>query len=135
MEYARNALEIDGAEHEENAPNAPTLVIRKLSSPLAGEKQIIKIFAGSLLHHCYGIDEITEAFVCNYGLNTKYRESIERGKLKVSGVDLEGEVRAIELSDHPFFIGTLYQPQLSSSSENPHPLIISYLRAVSERNI
>jgi hypothetical protein len=35
----------------------------------------------------------------------------------------------VALSDHPFFVGTLYQPQISSAPDDPHPLIVAYLRA------
>jgi len=72
---------------------------------------------------------VTEQFICNYGLNPKFRDSIEKGQLRVTGVDLDGEVRVVELSDHPFYVGTLYQPQISSVPDSPHPLIIAYLRA------
>jgi CTP synthase (UTP-ammonia lyase) len=44
-------------------------------------------------------------------------------------VDQEGEVRVIELTNHQFFVATLFLPQLSSSPESPHPLITAYLRA------
>jgi CTP synthase (UTP-ammonia lyase) len=123
-------LGIEDAEHEETAPNAPTLVISKLASSLVGKTQKIKIFWRSLVHQAYGQDEITEQFVCNYGLNPKFRDTIEKGQLKIAGVDLDGEVRAVEVSQHPFYVGTLYQPQLSSAPGGPHPLIVAYLRAV-----
>lgn len=45
------------------------------------------------------------------------------------GVDSNGEVRIVELSNHRFFIATLFVPQLSSSPETPHPLITAYLKA------
>ena len=93
---------------------------------------MIKTLAGSLYHNSYGKGEVKEQFVCNYGLNPKFRDSIEKGQLKVTGVDNDGEVRAIELADHPFFIGTLYQPQISSTPENPHPLIVAYLKSALE---
>jgi len=125
-------LGITGAEHEETAPNAPMRIVSKLPCPLVGETQKIKILSGSLFHRSYGRDEVTEQFVCNYGLNPKYRDSIEKGKLKVTGVDIDGAVRAIELTDHPFFIGTLYQPQITSTPERPHPLIVAYMKAALE---
>ena len=81
------------------------------------------------MHKAYGQDEVTEQFICNYGLNPEFRDSIENGQLRVAGVDLDGEVRVGEVSDHPFYVATLYQPQLSSSPDSPHPLIIAYLRA------
>jgi CTP synthase (UTP-ammonia lyase) len=49
--------------------------------------------------------------------------------LKVVGVDADGHVRIVELADHPFFIATLFLPQLRSTAQKPHPLIIAYLKA------
>lgn len=31
--------------------------------------------------------------------------------------------------DHPFFIGTLFLPQFSSTPESPHPLIVAFVGA------
>ena len=120
---------IEDAEHEETAPNAPTLIISELACSLDNKTQKLKIFAGTLVHQVYGRDEVTEQFICNYGLNAKFRDAIEKGQLKVAGVDIDGEVRVVELSDHPFFVGTLYQPQISSAPDSPHPLIVAFLRA------
>ena len=120
---------MEDAEHEETAPGAQTLLISKLTGSLVGKTQTIKIQPDSLLHKAYGRDEGTEQFACNYGFNPMYRGSIEDGGFKITGVDLAGQVRVMELSEHPFYVGTLYLPQLSSTPESPHPLIIAYLRA------
>ena len=122
-------MDIDDAEHEEISPNAQTLLISKLSCSLVNKYQTITIQPESLLSQIYGQHEVTERFVCNYGLNPKFKEAIERKSLKITGIDQEGQVRAIEDSDHPFYIGTLYQPQLSSHPDRPHPLIVAYIRA------
>jgi CTP synthase (UTP-ammonia lyase) len=50
----------------------------------------------------------------------------------VTGTGPEGEARIVELPDHRFFIATLFLPQLSSTMERPHPLIVGYLRAAME---
>ncbi len=104
-------------------------MISKLACSLVDKTQPIKILTGSLVHQAYGQDEVTEEFVCNYGLNPKFRDTIEKGPLKIVGVDLDGEVRAVEVSDHPFYVGTLYQPQISSAPDSPHPIFVAYLRA------
>lgn len=84
---------------------------------------------GSLVHQIYQNEEVAEEFRCNYGLNPKYRDEISRGGIRVAGIDFEGEVRIVELADHRFFIATLFLPQLSSSTETPHPIIMAYLKA------
>ena len=121
---------MEDAEHEETAPDAATLVVGKLACSLVGITQTVKIVSGSLLHQAHGQNEVSEQFVCNYGLNPKYRETVEKGQLNFVGFGLEGEVRALEVSDHPFYVGTLYQPQLSSAPDRPHPLMVAYLKAV-----
>jgi len=122
-------LGIKDAEHEESAPSAQTLLVSRLSGSLVGKTQTIKILPGSLLHRAYGREEVTEQFACNYGLNPQFRDQIAKGQLKVTGVDLDGEVRAVEVFDHPFYVATLFLPQIFSKPESPHPLIVAYLKA------
>lgn len=120
---------IKDAEHEETAPSAPTLLVSKLTCSLIGKTQTIKILPGSLLHRAYKRDEVTEQFACSYGLNPQFRDKVAKGQLKTTGVDLDGEVRAVEVLNHPFYVATLFLPQISSVPERPHPLIVAYLRA------
>jgi CTP synthase (UTP-ammonia lyase) len=49
--------------------------------------------------------------------------------MRIAATDATGEVRAIERVDHPFFVGTLYQPQLRSAPRAPHPIFVGLLDA------
>lgn len=49
--------------------------------------------------------------------------------MRVAATDATGEVRAIERTDHPFFVATLYQPQLRSARSAPHPVFVGLLDA------
>lgn len=122
------------AEHEESAPKAPTLLISKLACSLAGKNQQIKIAMGSIARQAYGEQEVTEQFFCNYGLNPVFRDEVNTGKLAITGVDPEGEARIVELSDHPFYVATLFLPQVASKPERPHPLILAFLKAAALRD-
>jgi len=122
-------LGIQDAEHEETAPGAPTRIISKLACSLVGRTQTIRVVPGSHAHQAYGEQEVIEQFYCNYGLNPEFRDKVDKGQLKITGVDLGGEARIVELSDHPFYVATLFVPQISSRPERPHPLIVAYLRA------
>jgi len=122
-------LGILDADNEETSPDSSNLVISKLTCSLVGQAQTIKIMPGTLARQVYGEEETVEEFRCNYGLNCEYRDKISIGELKVAGVDTNGEVRMVELSDHRFFIATLFLPQLCSSSDKPHRLIVAYLKA------
>ena len=72
---------------------------------------------------------VTERTTCNYGLNVDLDQVASEAGMRVAGVDELGEVRAIERVDHPFFVGTLYQPQLRSSAEEPHPVFVGLVEA------
>jgi CTP synthase (UTP-ammonia lyase) len=122
-------LGIEDAEHEETAPNASNLLISKLTCSLTGKTQTIKILPGSAAHQAYGCDEVKEQFACSYGVNPQFRDKIEQGHLKITGIDFEGGVKVVEVTNHPFYIATLFLPQISSSSDNPHPLIVANLKA------
>ena len=122
-------LGLQNAEHEETAPEAAQLVISKLVCSLVGSTETITLASGSLAQRVYGKTEAVEQFACNYGLNPAYRDQISRGELKISGTGPEGEVRVVEISAQRFFIATLFLPQLSSTAESPHPLLLAYLKA------
>jgi CTP synthase (UTP-ammonia lyase) len=120
---------ITDAEHEESAPGASRLLINKLSCSLVGKVETVRITPGSLAHQAYGQQEVNEQFACNYGVNPEYRQKLEGGGIRITGVDVEDKIRVVELSDHPFFIGTLFLPQLLSRPDRPHPLITAYVKA------
>ena len=117
------------AEHEETAPEAPQLLIHKLSCSLVGETESVTLIPGTIARSAYAQDRVVEQFSCHYGLNPRYRQELERGGLRVAGISQDGAVRIVELPGHRFFVATLFVPQLSSSPEQSHPLIVSYLRA------
>jgi CTP synthase (UTP-ammonia lyase) len=116
------------AEHEETAPDASRLLITKLTCSLVSQTQAIQIAPGTRAFQAYG-SEAVEQFRCNYGLNSAYRDQLFGGALRIAGVGPQGEVRIVELSDHRFFVATLFLPQLASTREKPHPLIVAYLQA------
>ena len=105
------------------------MLISKLTCSLVGRTQTIKIKPGSRAYQAYRQEEATEQFHCNYGLNPQFFDKVDSAGLKITGVDLEEGARIVELSDHPFYIATLFLPQIPSTPENPHPLIVDYLKA------
>jgi CTP synthase (UTP-ammonia lyase) len=96
-----------------------------------GETEIIRISPNTIAYRAYDAEEATEQFRCNYGLNPHYLPYFSNGPLKVTGADRGGEARIVELSGHPFFIATLFLPQLLSNPRAPHPLVLAYLAAAS----
>jgi CTP synthase len=130
--------EIRDAGHTEADPDAasPLLVLvscpvdsRPAGAPRLWGKLKIKVSPGSLAFRIYQETFIDEPFNCNYELNPAYREKLENSGLKVSGVSDDGGARIVELPGHPFFIATGFVPQFASEENNPHPIIVAYLKA------
>jgi CTP synthase (UTP-ammonia lyase) len=121
-------LGISDAEHEESSPGASTLFISRLACSLVGKTQEIKVAPDSVAYRAYGKQKVMEQFFCNYGLNPLFRDKVKKGRLNITGTDPDGEVRIVELSDHPFYVATLFLPQVASRPESPHPLIAAYLK-------
>ncbi|WP_168120160.1 CTP synthase [Paenibacillus sp. HB172176] len=129
IEFARNVLGIADAEHAEYDPYASNLIVSRLSCSLAGQRLDIKLIAPhSAVYRAIGEAAITENYYCNFGLTPGYQKLLEERGLRTVGVDHTGESRIIELSKHPFFIGTLFVPQARSNSEHPHPIITSFVQ-------
>jgi CTP synthase (UTP-ammonia lyase) len=129
LEYARHVLGFPDAEHEESDPQASRLFISRLTSSLFGRTMSITLQPDSLVARSYGRTKTQEQYRCNFGVNPEYDDLLRSSALRVVGSDDEGVVRIVELADHPFFVGTLFIPQLTSSSSAPHPLVSGFLKA------
>ena len=69
-----------------------------------------------------------------YEVNNRYKRSLEAKGLVISGTSPDGKlVEAIELPDHPFFVGTQFHPEYKSRPLNPHPLFVQFIKAVKQR--
>jgi CTP synthase (UTP-ammonia lyase) len=129
MEYALNVLKMAEVNHAEYNPDASTFFITALSCSLVGETRRIILKEGSLMRAIYGKDATDERYNCNFGLNTNFQATFDQSGFRVAGTDANGEVRIFELTSNRFYVATLFQPQLSSTPQAPHPLILEYLRA------
>ncbi len=131
LEYARNVLGFAEAHHAEYGTGAAQLFISALSSPVAGKELRVRLEPCSIARKLYGRDEVVERYYCTYGVNPEYSGMFAgRRELVISGQDLNGEIRILEISNHPFFLGTLFVPQTQSKESKPHPLINGFLQAV-----
>ena len=133
IEYARNVLGFTEAEHEETSPQAAQLFISRLVCSLVGRTMHITLKPGSLVARSYGRTETQESYHCNFGVNPKFEDTLRSSALRVVASDDEGVTRAVELAGHPFFVGTLFIPQISSTPNAPHPLVSGFIQACSRR--
>lgn len=131
LEFARNVLGIRDAQHEEYDPYASRLIVSRMACSLMGQEMGILLAPGSKTARAYAAALIIERYYCNFGVNPDYVDQISLAGFGVVGMDAEGECRVMELSQHRFFVGTLFVPQARSRPEQPHPLITAFLLAAS----
>jgi CTP synthase (UTP-ammonia lyase) len=125
LEYARHVLGLSEADHQRTNPKAALPLISHLDAALAGVRARVTFAGGSRLHQAYGSRESIEQYHCSFGLNPRYRRLIEGAGLMATAVDDDDEVRAVELDGHPFYVATLFQPELRS----PSPLVKAFVAA------
>lgn len=99
-----------------------------LSCSLAGLRQRVTIRPGTRAASLYGVTSAEEDFFCRYGVNPAWADRLQDAGLRVGGVGDDGEMRIVELPDHPFFLLTLFLPQARSSAA-PHPVLVGFLDA------
>jgi CTP synthase (UTP-ammonia lyase) len=133
IEYARNVLGVNAADHEESSPDASVHFISRLACSLAGRTMTLTLHPGSKLAAIYQAATVQEEYLCNFGVNPRYVDTLRKVPLKVAASDSEGEIRAVELPSHSFFVGTLFLPQHRSTPSEPHPLITAFIQASRER--
>jgi len=77
---------------------------------------------------------ISERHRHRYEFNNAYRESFQKLGLTIAGTSPDGEiVEAVEIKDHPFFIGVQFHPEYISRPLRPHPLFVEFVRACKGR--
>jgi CTP synthase (UTP-ammonia lyase) len=142
IEVARNVIGIADADSAENNSGSKNIVISPVSCAVAeraahapklsGRVGQIRLRPGSLIESLYGKAEVEEEFFCNFEINPEFEYCTMEAGLPTVARGANGEVRAIESPAHHFFVATLFQPQLSSKADDPHPVILGFLKAATE---
>ena len=139
IEYARNKAGLPDADSGEFDELCPHKVIDFMpgqsgSIEKGGTLRLgscpCRIQENTLLARCYGKTQINERHRHRYEFNNAYRELLTQAGLILSGTSLDGRlVEAVELADHPFYIGVQFHPEFKSRPNQPHPLFLGLVRA------
>jgi CTP synthase (UTP-ammonia lyase) len=132
IEYARNVLGLIDADHAESNPETSFPLMVALQCALVEATGTVALQPGSRVAALYGQGQVVEAYHCSFGLNPHYEALLSGTSLRISGRDSGGEVRIVELEEHPFYVATLFQPERSAFKGRPHPLITAYVSAALE---
>lgn len=95
----------------------------------------IRLLPGSRLRAIYAVEIIQAGHFCSYGVNPEYISRFEASGLWVAGLGDTGDVRAMELPDHRFYVTTLFHPQLESQPGRPSRFVLAFVNAARERSV
>ncbi len=140
IEFARNVLKLSGAnssEFDNQDMTTPHPVIDLMDTQrgvkdMGGTMRLGAYVAvldeGSQVADIYGDNVVSERHRHRYEFNPKYRNSFEEAGLHCSGTSPDGLlVEFIELTGHPFWVGTQAHPELKSRPNRPAPLFDSFI--------
>lgn len=133
VEFARNVIGVADAAHAETDPTG-SFVVTQLSCSLLGQNGVLRFTPGSRIHTAYGSATAVEGYRCNYGPATAYRGRFEAAGLVFTAFDEANEIRAAEVPAHPFFVGTLFQPERAALRGEVPPLASAFAEAVNRHN-
>ncbi len=142
VEFARNVCGLNGANSTEIDPKTPHSVIHIMRDQegLVKEKKYggtMRLGAWpcvlnrkSISYRAYGRRNISERHRHRYEFNNAYREQFEKAGMILAGVSPDNRlVEIIEISDHPFFVGTQFHPEFKSRPLRPHPLFKEFIKS------
>ena len=139
IEFAQNVLGLkDAASTEVNEktqdPVIDLMEEQKSITMKGGTMRLgaypCKITPHTKVHSIYKKENISERHRHRYEFNNKYFEQFEENGMIFSGINPDSSlVEIIELSDHPWYIGTQFHPELKSTVLNPHPLFVKFVAA------
>jgi CTP synthase len=140
VEFARHVAGLKGADSAEMNPKTRYPVIDLMNSQVGvsnkgGTMRLgsypCRVQSGTLASKAYGKTKtIHERHRHRYELNNKFRDRLSEAGLRMSGVNPDLDlVEMIELPGHPWFVGTQFHPEYSSTVDCPHPLFVSFVQA------
>ena len=90
---------------------------------------------GSLVHKAYNTEIVRERHRHRYEFNNDFLAEFEKSGMVSTGINPEsGLVEIMEQKDHPWFVGTQFHPEYSSTVLHPHPLFIAFIKAALENH-
>lgn len=157
IEAARNLAGISDAgseefDHKTDAPRC-TPVVYHLKEWVQGNRKVERkpddakggtmrlgaytavLKPGSLISRVYdGATEIEDRHRHRYEVDVSYRDRLEAAGMVFSGMSPDDRLpEAVEIKDHPWFIGVQAHPELKSKPFAPAPLFADFIRAAKDQ--
>jgi CTP synthase (UTP-ammonia lyase) len=132
LELAESLAGIEAPRHAEYGIEEGAIIV-ELACSLVGHEGPITYTPGTLIQRIAGVDRSLERYHCSYGIAPEQVATLEAAGVVFGAHDDDGAPRALELSGHPFFLGTLFQPELAGDGTRAHPVIRAFAEATTVR--
>jgi len=119
--------------HGETSPEAERALLTPLSCALVETIDSLQFDADSLVAKAYGRETAFEGYHCRFGVNPQFEQDLLGEHLHAVARDSAGDLRAVELRDHPFFVATLFQPERAALEGRVPPLVSAFVQACARR--
>ena len=139
IEFARNVLNMEGADSTEMAAKTKYPVIDLMTSQQGitekgGTMRLgaykCELQEGSKAFEAYGQKEIQERHRHRYEFNSTYRNEFEKAGMYTTGINPEsGLTEIVEIPSHKWFVGVQFHPEYKSTVIKPHPLFVAFIKA------
>lgn len=143
-EFARNVCGLENANSGEFDEHSPHKVIDKMETQVDVEEMggtmrlgayPSKIWPGTVLDNLYPDSLVMERHRHRFEYNNAYRESLEKAGLVTSGTSPDGTLaEAVEVKNHPFYVGVQYHPEFRSRPDKAHPVFLGFVKAGLKRS-
>ncbi|QDP41686.1 CTP synthase [Radiobacillus deserti] len=140
VEFARNVLNLKGANSSEIDPSTPHPIIdllpeQKDVSDLGGTLRLgvypCRLKDGTKTKEAYENEDVVyERHRHRFEFNNHYREQMEEKGFIFSGTSPDGKlIETIELDDHPWFVASQFHPEFKSRPNRPQRLFYGFIGA------
>ena len=153
IEFARNVLQIEDANSIEFDPQSKNPIIylidsfidqsgnkqlRTHESPMGGTMRLgeypFEPLKGTNLQKAYGNEQVYyERHRHRYEANPAYKQRLEEAGMIISG-ESNGLIEAVEIKDHPWFVGVQFHPEFTSHLETPNPIILEFVKQANKKS-
>ena len=139
IEFARNVAGLKDANSTEFGPtNNPVIDVMSDVKGKVEKNGIMRLgnynchlMDDTIARRLYGLTDTKERHRNVFEFNNAYREDFESRGMVFSGINPEKDlVEIIEYKDHPFFVGTLFQPEFKSRPNRPHPIYLGFISEI-----
>ena len=138
IEFARHVLGYADADSSEFSPESAHPVIDimpdqrgvKMGGTMRLGAYPCRLTPGTRLAAAYGKEQVSERHRHRFEFNNEYRAAFEAAGMRISGLSPDGRlVEAVELPEHPFYVGVQFHPEFKSRPNAAHPVFRAFVAA------